>query len=272
MIFYGESKLNCKCYNPGNSKAIYTTELIKGNESSIIQHSLRIYHQNICGLKYKVNELLSFLYPDFPHICMTEHHLNYIELSSTAIENYKLGASYCRRSASKGGTCIFLLNHINYVTLNTETNCSDFDIELCSVKIKLDSSYIYILSVYRAPSSNFSYFMHKMDKILRLLYNTKTEYIICGDFNIYYLIDNCRKSQFNSLLNSYNLFSIVDFPTRIQNTYTSTIDNIFLDYSRLGTFKVTRICNGISDHDAQLVLLLSFPKVFGRQEKLIHVC
>jgi hypothetical protein len=113
-----------------------------------------------------------------------------------------------------------------------------------------------------------------MDKILRLLYNTKI--IICGDFNIDYHIDNCRKSQFNSLLNSYHLFSLVDFPPRIQNTSKSAIDNIFLDYLRLGTFKVTPICNGIYDNDAQRVLIreITLPflsKVFGRQEKLINV-
>jgi hypothetical protein len=94
-----------------------------------------------------------------------------------------------------------------------------------------------------------------MDEILRLLHNTKIEFIICENFNIDYLIDNCTKSQFNSLLNYYNLLSIVDFPTRIQNTSKSATDNIFVDYSRLETFKITPICNGISDHDAQLLLI-----------------
>jgi hypothetical protein len=50
-FFMGNLNLTGKCYNPG----LNPTELNKGNESSIIQHSLRIYHQNICGLKYEVN-------------------------------------------------------------------------------------------------------------------------------------------------------------------------------------------------------------------------
>jgi hypothetical protein len=90
-----------------------------------------------------------------------------------------------------------------------------------------------------------------MDKILKSLYSIKTEFIICGD----YLTDNYRKNQLNSLLNSYNLFSTVDFPTRIQNKSRSAIDNIFIYYSRLGTFSLAPICNGISDHDAQLILI-----------------
>jgi exonuclease III len=146
--------------------------------------------------------------------------------------------------------CIFLLNYLNFVTLNIEADCSDFDIQLCSIKIQSDLSYIYILSVYRAPSGNFTNFVHKMDKILRFLCSSKMEFIVCGDFNIDYLTDNSRKSQLNSLLNSYNLFNTADFPTRIQNLSMSAIDNIFIDYSRLGAFEVTPISNGLSNHDA----------------------
>jgi hypothetical protein len=114
--------------------------------------------------------------------------------------------------------------------------------------------------------------MYKMDKILKSLYKLKTEFIICGDFNIDYLTDNCRKSQLNSLLNSYNLFSTVDFPTRILNTSKSAIDNIFIDYLRLGTFILTPICNGTSDHDAQLILIHDitlpfFPKCLWKTRK-----
>jgi hypothetical protein len=165
---------------------------------------------------------------------------------------------------------IFLLNHLNYVTL---TDCSDFDIELCSIKIQSHSSYIYILAVYRAPTGKFTYFLHEMDKLLRSLYNSKIEFIICGDFNVDYLTDNCRKSQLNSLLNSYNLFSIVNFSTRIWNTSKSAIDNLFIDYSRLATFYITPIPNGISDHDAQLILIhditLPFlPKGYWKTRKI----
>jgi hypothetical protein len=35
----------------------------------------------------------------------------------------------------------------------------------------------------------------------------------------------------------------------------SAIDNIFIDYSRLGAFDITPISNGLSDHDAQLVTI-----------------
>jgi len=66
-------------------------------------NSLKFYHQNIPGHKHKTNELLSSLHPDLPHIiCVTEHQLNQLELDNISIENYILGASYCRKHFLKG--------------------------------------------------------------------------------------------------------------------------------------------------------------------------
>jgi hypothetical protein len=62
-------------------------------------------------------------------------------------------------------------------------------------------------------------------------------------------------SQLNSLLNSYNPFSTVDFPTRIENQSKSAIDNRFIDYSRLGALEVTPISNDLSHHDTQFNLI-----------------
>ena len=40
-------------------------------------NSLRVFHQNIRGLKHKTDELLSALCTDFPHVlCLMEHHVN----------------------------------------------------------------------------------------------------------------------------------------------------------------------------------------------------
>ena len=46
--------------------------------------SLTIYYQNVRRLRGKANELLSQLYPNFPHIlCLSEHHMNHLELQQT---------------------------------------------------------------------------------------------------------------------------------------------------------------------------------------------
>jgi hypothetical protein len=57
---------------------------------------LNIYHQNIVGLQGKINELISSLHLDLPHVlCFTEHHLNYNDVNCTHIEHYNLSGVYC---------------------------------------------------------------------------------------------------------------------------------------------------------------------------------
>jgi len=51
------------------------------------------------------------------------------------------------------------------------------------------------------------------------LYTATSEYIVCGDINIDYLVDSDRKSRLEALLKSYNLTSVVNFPTRTQKKF-----------------------------------------------------
>lgn len=51
------------------------------------------------------------------------------------------------------------------------------------------------------------------------------------------------------------IISIVDFPTVIQNISLSAIGNIFVDYSRNEKYYILPLFSGLSDHDAQLVLI-----------------
>jgi hypothetical protein len=68
---------------------------------------LRLFHQNIRGLKGKVNEFLLSLEDEAPHIiCLSEHHMKEGEIETTHIPKYKLGAKYCRLKLKNGGVCI----------------------------------------------------------------------------------------------------------------------------------------------------------------------
>jgi len=79
--------------------------------------------------------------------------------------------------------------------------------------------------------------------------------IICGDINVNYLQDLRNKSLLNSLLASFNLHSAVSFPTRISRNSSTIIDNIFIDKLKNPDYSVIPILNGLSDHDAQIIIL-----------------
>jgi hypothetical protein len=82
------------------------------------RQSLKIYHQNIRGLRRKTNELLCHLYSDLPHLlCFTKHRLKQIELDQINIPNYVLGAKYCRKTIQKGGVRIFVHESLQFTLI-----------------------------------------------------------------------------------------------------------------------------------------------------------
>ena len=78
---------------------------------------------------------------------------------------------------------------------------------------------------------------------------------MCGDININYLVNTNNKLQLDSLLASHDLYSIVDFPARINNRSSTTIDNIFIDKNKNTAFTINPYPNGLQDHDAQILIL-----------------
>ena len=73
--------------------------------------------------------------------------------------------------------------------------------------------------------------------------------------NINYLDNTNNELQLDSLLASCDLYSTVDFPKRINNCSSTTIDNIFIDKYKNTNFSIKTLPNGLSDHDAQILIL-----------------
>jgi hypothetical protein len=71
-------------------------------------------------------------------------------------------------------------------------------------------------------------------------------------------VDSDRKRQLEALLNTYNLTSTVNFPTRIQHNSATTIDNFFIDITKVGNYFIKSEANGLSDHGAQVTTFYSF--------------
>jgi len=116
--------------------------------------------------------------------------MNHLEF----FDNYKLGASYCKTLYEKGGICIIVQESLRYVRTDLEKHCKDKDYEVCAIKIYFNTKSACITAIYRVPSDNFDLFISKLDTILIKLYTVTTEYIICEDINIDYLVDSDRKS------------------------------------------------------------------------------
>jgi hypothetical protein len=110
---------------------------------------LKVCHQNIRGLVGKTRELYCSLLSDISHIiCLTEHHLKEYEINNTLIDNYELGAKYCRIHKN-GDVCIYIHNTITFNNILLEKYCVEKDTEVCAVKLTFTNIKIMVLTIYR---------------------------------------------------------------------------------------------------------------------------
>jgi exonuclease III len=187
------------------------------------------------------------------------------EILQVNLENYTLGASYCRQNMAKGGVSIFVKKNIKFNQINVMNHCNEQDIECCVVQLESKFSNISVIAVYRAPSGDFELFLNKLKSIINYLYKPKAEFAICGDINIKYLTESYHKQCLNFLLTSFNLMSIVNFPTRIQNYSSTAIGNVFIDSSRKDHISIEPVTNGLSNHNAQLLIIKNIESISNYQ-------
>jgi exonuclease III len=218
-----------------------------------------ILHQNIHGISNKTDEFLNSLPPNAPQaICLTEHHLRAEEISNVNLSQFYLGASFCRRTYSRGSVCIFVTKNMQFYIINLDQYNKEKEFEICALKLHILSNSFILICTYRSPTGNFPYFLNQLELILNKIYKISTEIILCGDFNINYFNDNSRKHLLDSLLASFSLFSTVKFPTNNFNNSCTLIDNIYINTYR-DDFSVHSLIIGLSDHDAQIITL---PNIF----------
>jgi exonuclease III len=156
---------------------------------------------------------------------------------------------------ARGGVSIFVKKNLIFNQLNILHHCNEQDIECCVVQFEYKHSNIYVLAIYRVPTGNFDLFLNTLESIIDYLYKLTAEFVICGNININYLTESYHKQCLNSLLAPFNLMSIVNFPTRIQNYSSTAFDNVFIDSSRKEHISIEPVINGLSDHDAQLLVI-----------------
>jgi hypothetical protein len=149
----------------------------------------------------------------------------------------------------------YVHKNLHYSNVDIGKYNEEQHIEACALKVSYGVLNICLLTIYRAPIGNFNSFLYNLDSILQSLYTPVMHIIICGDINTNYLNESANKSKLDNLLLSYNLTSLINFPTRVQNTSATAVDNIFLAVSHYESYAVTPIINGMSNHDTQLLTI-----------------
>jgi exonuclease III len=225
--------------------------------------SFSLFYQNIRGLSDKCEELhcsliTSKIIPTI--ICITEHYTTEQNLSTIYLEGYTLAANYSRSSSKGGGSCIYVRNDVVFNIINVTQHGVEKISEPCAVKIDCGEHDTIVICLYRSPSGHFYQFLQILDSMLMYLCKPRTELMLCGDINVNFLVDSNYKMELTTLLQSYNMTDVIEFPTRINQGHGTAIDDIFIDVSTANHFTVASTSNGLSDHDAQYnVLERGFP-------------
>jgi len=221
----------------------------KLNQIKHTEKTLTIFHQNICDLNKKEELSHSLMEHPVRIICLTEHHLHDGELEGMIFNKYALEGKFCRK-AHKGGDV-----NLHFTNINMDKYSEERDIEICAIRVYTPSCQTVVVTVYRSPTGDITNFLNTLETAIDKLYNNATNLIICGDFNINYLSDNKEKQKLNSLLNSYSLYSVIEFPTRTKNTTSTAIDNVFINNFKHENYKIYPLIKGLSDHDVQVLNL-----------------
>ena len=87
---------------------------------------LKIYHQNIRGLRRKTNKFSCRIQSDLPNfLYFSGHHLSQSELDLIHVDNYILGAKYCKQKIQTGSVSIFVQNNLQFTIIHLDSYCVD---------------------------------------------------------------------------------------------------------------------------------------------------
>ena len=173
-----KSQISHKCskFSKPNCYTAHNNHNHLPNSLTYTEHQttkFKVLHQNIHGLYNKTDEFLIALSPITSQvICLTEHHLTTEQISTIKLDQYTLGASFCRQTYKHGGTCIYVSKDIQFHTINLDQFNIDKDLEICALRSSLTSCNPTIICIYRSSIGNFNYFLNKLETVLNKLHKT----------------------------------------------------------------------------------------------------
>lgn len=224
-------------------------------------------HQNIRGLRSKVEMLEVFLEEDIPDVvCLSEHSLLSDYVTNLSITNYSLVSSYCRKEKKGGGVAIWSRGEANCRSLSCDMFCVEGICEFAGASLALgDGQCVLLLGVYRPPTNIHETFFENISEILDRVIKGHSLIFVLGDFNIDLSKNSLASHKLTSIMASYGLYNVVDCYTREAQGCQSLIDHVFTNNKEV---KCSVIATALSDHYAQSVSLnlksngkSSFPRV-----------
>jgi len=225
--------------------------------------SFKVFSLNCQSLNSKFDELKIYIesccFNNYHAICLQETWLSdSADVSLLQLNGYNL--IWKGKSASQhGGVAIYLKDSLKFklLSLSSQSNVWDglfVEVQLNHLNCSSVKKSLVIGNIYRPPRDTleeYTNFISELDKILHDFQHTNMEVVLVGDFNI-----DLLKLKERTIINDYfevllsnSFIPKITFPTRITNSSSTLIDNIFVKLSE--NFSSTTagiLLVNISDH------------------------
>jgi len=202
-------------------------------------------------------------------LCFTEHWVKEDYLNLIQTDQYKLISHFSRKMYDHDRSCTY--SYVKKGISTKELNCfkgisGEKEFEMSVIEL-VDYEYITVC-IYRSPDSKFWTFFNTLELTIQIEQAKEIKLLMCGDWNINFMLDNIRIQEIKNLLQHYSLINIVRSPTRITPRSESLIDVIVTkkDNSEL---QVSAADLGFSDHLAQVVKIYVYTGKGNRRDKIV---
>ena len=115
------------------------------------------------------------------------------------------------------------------------------------------AGYGYIIvCIYRSPDSNFCIVLKNLELIMQEIQSRNKKLLLCGEWNLNFMLDNIRLQELQNLLESYDKINTVRSLRRITPSTEFLIDIIITNKDN-PELRASVVDLGFSDHLAPIV-------------------
>ena len=260
------SKLkDCQYFTPSN------LPLNRDKQRLFMLHvNIRSLNKNFDDLNH---DLLHFFFYSPDIICLSETKLKGLPLTNIHLSGYQF-ILHANSSTYAGGVGIYITDKFTFCLLESNTlhtSCDDLWVHITDRRF----GETFILGViYRHPKGDINSFLSTLNnKLLQI--NPNQKLYITGDLNLNTGTNSNsqHKSSFFNTINSNGVYSLINKPTRLSRSSSSTIDHI-LTNDTSNVILPCIILHDLTDHFpiACIIENRSFTKVKNKKANSLSKC
>ena len=215
------TKIDDQCFYYDSNSNIFDDN--NNNTNSIIHFNARSLSKNINN----ITNYLDCIKLKFDIIVITETWLNEFNSNIHFIKGYN-ALHTTRLHKRGGGTSIYINNNFKFKSIDILCKTIPNKFDIVGAEIELDNlNKIIVSGIYKYPEYDITDFSDDLFDIINPFMNNSNVYL-CGDFNINLMKDKCPKvNNFIDVLHSLDLHPLITKPSRICDSISSLIDNIY---------------------------------------------